>query len=87
MFRPILVAISMTILGSCSTVPEPACPQPPTSLLLPPPSLESLQPPPLTEQAAVEAWLGDVERYWIIRRRFEALQGWGQKYCWGPQLP
>lgn len=63
-------------------MPAPACPQPPEILLLPPPTLEPL-PAPLTEQAAIEAWAGDIERYWIVRRRYEALQQWGG-LCWGP---
>jgi hypothetical protein len=63
-------------------VPAPVCPQPPTQLLLHPPSLEPLPPGPLTEQVAVETWLSDVERYWILRRRYEALQLWGSR-CWG----
>lgn len=82
MCRLIVIAIFLTLSAGCSTVPAPACPQPPTQLLLPAPNLDPLPPAPLTEQVAVETWLSDVERYWIVRRRYEALQLWGSR-CWG----
>jgi hypothetical protein len=60
----------------------PVCPQPPTILLLPPPNLEPIEVETLSERQVVDTWLADVERYWILRQRYEALQAWGGK-CWG----